>query len=69
MEQDNKTQPTTAPVTYVQVDVRFLQMVLDYLKTRPYQEVFQMIDILTGKAQLAPPQAPPPANITEYKPE
>lgn len=70
MEPENQTpQPTTSPVTYVQVDVRFLQMILDYLKTRPYGEVFQMVDILTGKAQLAPPQAPPPANIKEYKPE
>lgn len=34
---------------FVQVDIRFLQALLDYLSTRPYSEVHQFIDVLIGK--------------------
>lgn len=61
---NNPSQPQ-----YVQVDVRFLQVILDYLNSRPYGEVWQMVDVLTGRTQLQPQQTPPPppANIQEYK--
>ena len=67
MDTQSNVQPPTPPqVQYAQVDVRFLQVILDYLNTRPYGEVFQMVDVLTGRAQIQPQQ--PPANIQEYKP-
>jgi len=57
-------------IQYVQVDVRFLQAILEYLQTRPYGEVWQMVDVLTGRAQYQQPQPPtPPANIEEYHPQ
>ena len=37
------------PEKYMQVSVSFLQAILDYLKTKPYEEVHTFIDILTGK--------------------
>ena len=62
------TQPTQPqPIQYAQVDVRFLQVILDYLNTRPYGEVYQMVDVLTGRTQMQQPT--PPANIQEYKPQ
>ena len=54
---------------YAQVDVRFLQVILDYLNTRPYGEVWQMVDVLTGRTQMPQQQSTPPANIQEYRPQ
>lgn len=44
------TQASAQNPELVQVDVRFLKVVLDYLKTKPYEEVWQMVDVLTGRA-------------------
>lgn len=63
-QQQNQQQPQ-----YVQVDVRFLQVVLNYLQTRPYGEVWQMIDVLTGRSQFSQQQTQQPANIEEYRPQ
>lgn len=44
----------------VQVDIAFLQAILDYMKTKPYEEVYRFIDVLTGR--IVPPQELDPNN-------
>ena len=40
----------------IPVDVNLLQAIVDYMQTKPYQEVHQFIDILTGKVQPVQPE-------------
>ena len=57
---------------FAQVDVRFLQSILDYMKKRPYDEVYQFIEVLTGRAPSAPAPVTGPGvepNISEVTPE
>jgi hypothetical protein len=34
---------------FAKVELSFLQALLDYLKTRPYEEVYYFVDVLTGR--------------------
>jgi hypothetical protein len=63
---------------FIQVDVRFLQALVEYMRKRPYEEVFMFLDALVGKnQQLAPQQAAQQQapvyqtqpNISEFVPE
>jgi len=51
---------------FAQVELGFLEALLEYLKRRPYEEVFQFVEVLTGR-NLAPP--PQPTTLQEIKPE
>ena len=57
---------------FAQVELGFLEALLEYLKRRPYEEVFQFVEVLTGR-NLAPPPPPPPppqpTTLQEIKPE
>lgn len=72
----DKTTPPKAQKApeYAQVPIAFLQEILDYMKTKPYQEVFHFIDVLTGRAQQMPQQPQQPQQpqdepvVTEVSP-
>jgi len=57
---ENKEQPK-----FAQVEVAFLQALLEYLQTKPYQEVFRFVDVLTGRS--LPPQQGQPS-VTSVEP-
>jgi hypothetical protein len=69
------TQEQPKQPQFVQVEVGFLQAILDYMKKQPYEEVFQFIEVLTGPRNQKPPQGmptppqAPPSNISEVTPE
>jgi len=60
MEDKNKEAPK-----FAQVEVAFLQALLEYLQTKPYQEVFRFVDVLTGRN--IPQQTQP--TVTSVQPE
>jgi hypothetical protein len=52
--QDNIPPTDVSPdqqIQWVQVDINFLNTIVDYLKTKPYNEVHVFLDILLGKNQ------------------
>ena len=60
----------------VPVELGLLQALVDYLQEKPYKEVFQFVNILTGQNKPQVPQVPqvpqmpePDVNISEHIPE
>ena len=56
MENQNQEAQQPEQPDVVQVERRFLQEILNYLTTKPYQEVHQFVDVLTGRQPLQPLQ-------------
>jgi hypothetical protein len=74
MEELNVTQTPPPGVQFVQVDVRFLEAIVQYMKKRPYDEVYMFLDVLVkkpnGQPQMPPqPEYPTVPNISEFVPE
>jgi hypothetical protein len=63
-----ENQEQTQEVEFIKVDKRFLQEILNYLSTKPYNEVHQFVDVLVGRQnfqQQPQPQQPEQVNTTQ----
>jgi len=57
MSKENTTTEQPRQPQFVEVEIGVLQAMLDYLKTRPYQEVYKLVEILTGRGQVLQQQS------------
>lgn len=48
---ENQVSKENQEPVFVQVNIDFLQAILDYMKRQPYEDVHMFIDVLTGKTQ------------------
>jgi hypothetical protein len=71
--ENNQPQQVAPPqgIQFVQVDTRFLQAIVDYMRKRPYEEVHMFLDVLLNKGVPQPPpqEYPTENNISEFVPE